>query len=399
MLLFCAYKGAYPKGQAMANRLRCYAKALVASDITFTVASEGQKNNAPGRIEIFEGHKVWLWRKPYFLDRIHGFKLLFSGFARWKLYAHLFRNREIDVIFSAGYRWPQMILFALIARLSGKKYVIELNEVPHSIIVGRFQMKATNRLKRWITLHFAFPLIDGFIVISNNLHSLTLKHANQKAKTIKIPILTDSVVPKTDYTLKKVITIFHAGTLTIDKDGIVTVFEGVAKAITQSGMNIQFVLSNYQTLPGIKSQIESIMDRYGIRDNVTFFNYLSKEELEVQYRNASLVIINKPDNYRNRYNFSTKLGECMSYGLPIIATPVGESANYLQDGENCLLLQSCEDADELSAKIMRIVQDPDLAKRLGEGAKNTADQYFHYSNYETVFRAFLEDLSFGRIDR
>ncbi|MHA7865538.1 glycosyltransferase family 4 protein [Flagellimonas marinaquae] len=376
----------------MANRLKCYAKAFVASEINFTVASEGQKSNSPERMAIFEGHDVWLWRKPYFWDRIPVFNLFFAGVARWKLYAHLFRNQEIDVIFSAGYRWPQMIVFALIARLSGKKYVLELNEVPHSIIVSRYQTKATNQLKKWITLHFAFPLIDGFIVISNNLDSLAMAHANQKAKTIKIPILTDSVVPKTDYSLKKELTIFHAGSLTIDKDGIVTVFESVAKAITQSGMNIQFALSNYQTLPGIKSQIESIMDRYGIRDNVTFFNYLSKEELEVQYRNASLVIINKPDNYRNRYNFSTKLGECMSYGLPIIATSVGESANYLQDGENCLLLQSSEDAEELSAKILRIVQDPQLAQLLGEGAKNTADRYFHYSNYKETFNDFFRNL-------
>ena len=392
MLLFCAYKGAYPKGQAMANRLQCYAKALVASDITFTVASEGQKSNAPGRMEMFEGHKIWYWRKPYFWDRIPIFNLFFSGIARWKLYFHLFRNRDIDVLFSAGYRWPQMILFAVIARLSGKKYVLELNEAPHSIIASRFQTEATNQLKRWITLHFAFPLIDGFVVISNNLGSLALKHANQKAKSVKIPILTDSVLPKTDYTQKEAPTIFHAGTLAIDKDGIVTVFEGVAKAITQSGMNIQFVLAHYQTLPVIKSQIEAIIDEYGIKENITFHNFLWGEDLAHQFRNASLIIINKPDNYRNRHNFSTKLGECMSYGLPIIATSVGESVNYLSDGENCLLLNSSEDADELSAKILRILQDPDLAKRLGEGAKRTADRDFHYSNYGRVFKEFFDNL-------
>jgi len=392
MLLFCAYKGAYPKGQGMATRLQCYAKALIASDVTFTVASEGQKSNAPGRMEIFEGHTVWYWRKPYILDRIPGFNLFFSGFARWRLYAHLFRNREIDVIFSAGYRWPQMILLALIARLSGKKYVIELCEVPHSIIASRLQFDITNRLKKWITLHLAFPLIDGFVVISENLRSMALKHARSKAKLIKVPILSDSVNPKTDYRPKKKVTIFHAGTLTIDKDGIVTVFEGVAKAITQSGMNIQFVLAHYQTLPDIKSQIEAIIDEYGVREHIIFHNFLWNEDLEYQFRNASLVIINKPDNYRNRYNFSTKLGECMSYGLPIIATPVGESGNYLKDGENCLLLNSSEDADELAAKILRIVQDPDLAKRLGEGAKNTADRYFHYSNYKVAFNEFFRNL-------
>ena len=183
--------------------------------------------------------------------------------------------------------------------------------------------------------------------------------------------------------------IFHAGTLTLEKDGIVTVFEAIGLAMQKSEKNIRFVLSNYRTLPKIKHQIEAILDKYGMREKVVFNDFMKKADLEDTFRSSSLVIINKPDNYRNRYNFSTKLGECMSYALPIISTTVGESEQYLEDSKNCLVIHSSDNAEELCDHILKILSNTDLAQSLGIKAKNTADKYFRYSNYIQAFKDFL----------
>ena len=61
--ILCLYKGSYPKGQAMANRLRNYADAICSENIDFTVASEGQKVKRASEELLFEGHKVFHWRK------------------------------------------------------------------------------------------------------------------------------------------------------------------------------------------------------------------------------------------------------------------------------------------------------------------------------------------------
>lgn len=476
MNIFCAYKGKYPNGFAMANRLRLYAKALCSDTFRFTVASEGQIRKQKAEhpfLERFDGHSYWHWRTAGLPDRIPILRDLYASLKRWKLYRYIWKNRDIDVVFSAGYSWPQMLALATLCHASGKKYCIELNELPHSIVASRTSNEFTNRIKRWITLNIAFPRIDGFIVISENLKQIARQYASTTARIVKVPILTDTmhssrvqqheaqheaqqheVKHKVQYemqyevkhgvkhevqnseprtkkaetheTAKNTPFIFHAGTLTIEKDGILDVIEGFAKCVTAQKTqptdrslrdhnnhnhnnprdnnnssslrdhqnlsnlnNLRFEFSNQQTLPSIKSRIHAIIDQYGIHDRITFHQHLSPENLDHKFRTCSLIIINKPENLRNRHNFSTKLGECMSYGLPIITTAPGDSRNYLRDRENCLMLPNNANSDDIARHITTLINDPDLAATLGQNAKTTAENHFAWPHHRDALRTFF----------
>ena len=248
------------------------------------------------------------------------------------------------------------------------------------------------RIKRWLTLRLAFPNIDGFIAISENLNELALKYASSRANVIKIPILTDYFLEDNRKMNSEEPFIFHAGTLTREKDGIIQVFEGFGKAVQGLNVKLNFELSNYDTLPDVKTQIESIIDEYNIREQVIFHNHLSEIELAEKFQACSMVIINKPDNFRNRYNFSTKLGECMSYGLPIITTSTGESDNYLIDGSNCIVIRDSQSSDEIMKYIARLNSNSQLAESLGRNARETAIRNFGYENYATPLSEFFKEL-------
>lgn len=390
MKVLCAFKGSYPMGHAMANRLTCYADSMNDLGIEFTVASEGQKVKSKKR-QKYSNHFVWHWRKPSQFDSIPIISGIYSLLIRYKLYFHILFNNDADIILSAGYKWPQMIAFSIICKLSKKKYIIELNELPHSIIASRLQTKFSNKIKRWITLYLAFPRINGFIVISENLGELAKKHCGQNAKIIKIPILTNEIQPL-NKKAKGGLDIFHAGTLTTEKDGILTVFEAIGKARQESSLNIRFILSNYKALPSIKKKIESLIDKYEMKGDVIFHNYLNSSQLEEAYNSARLIIINKPNNLRNQYNFSTKLSVCMSYALPIISTSIGESKNYLVHEHNCMILKSSGDSNELSKLILRVFTSESLAENLGIEARKTAQEHFLYSKYNESFGQFLYSL-------
>jgi glycosyltransferase involved in cell wall biosynthesis len=133
------------------------------------------------------------------------------------------------------------------------------------------------------------------------------------------------------------------------------------------------------------------MDKYGIKENVIFHNHLSKEQMDENLRRCTLVIINKPDNKRNSYNFATKLGEYMSYGIPIISSDVGDSKLYLQDGVNSLIVPST-DVDGLVEKIGYILDNPDEAIRIGNNGRATAVRSFDYLLYSSSLRQFFRDL-------
>ncbi len=65
----------------------------------------------------------------------------------------------------------------------------------------------------------------------------------------------------------------------------------------------------------------------------------------------------------------------MAMALPIVASPVSGVGEVLLDGETALLVPPA-DADALAAAVVRLIQEPELAQRLGSGAKQIVEQKY-----------------------
>jgi glycosyltransferase involved in cell wall biosynthesis len=61
----------------------------------------------------------------------------------------------------------------------------------------------------------------------------------------------------------------------------------------------------------------------------------------------------------------------MACGAPVVATGAGGSAEYLADGENCLLFAP-SDPDELAGALRRLAADRELRRRLVAAGLETA---------------------------
>jgi glycosyltransferase involved in cell wall biosynthesis len=78
--------------------------------------------------------------------------------------------------------------------------------------------------------------------------------------------------------------------------------------------------------------------------------------------------------------------EAMSFGLPVIATPVGGIADYVDHEDNGLLVPP-GDIDALAVSISMLAADPELRDRLGqEGRRRIAEQ----AGPETIARRWRE---------
>jgi glycosyltransferase involved in cell wall biosynthesis len=80
--------------------------------------------------------------------------------------------------------------------------------------------------------------------------------------------------------------------------------------------------------------------------------------------------------------------EAMSVGKPIIATPVGGIPEAIENEKNGILVKP--DVDKITGKIEYLIENRELAKKLGENAEKTAEEKFSWENWDNIVDIFME---------
>jgi glycosyltransferase involved in cell wall biosynthesis len=161
--------------------------------------------------------------------------------------------------------------------------------------------------------------------------------------------------------------------------GLVPLLEAVAKLRTER--EVELVVIGRPTEGG---RVARTIDRLGLAPVVRCASGISDDELAVLYAEAQVAVV--PSLYEG---FSLPAIEAMACGVPLVATTGGALPEVVgTDGETGLLVPP-DDAEALASGIRRIMDDPDLAARLGAGgrarvlgrftweatARGTAEQY------------------------
>ena len=123
-----------------------------------------------------------------------------------------------------------------------------------------------------------------------------------------------------------------------------------------------------------------------------FTGYISDEELKENLSKASLVIINKYPNQQNTYCFSTKLGEYLAAGKPVIITNVGEAMNWLKDGESAYIVEP-NDTDSLAKAIVDAFNNSEKRKMIGINGQKICKECFDYRNYGAKLQHFFNSIT------
>lgn len=178
-----------------------------------------------------------------------------------------------------------------------------------------------------------------------------------------------------DFPEQRVPYIFHSGTLYEQKDGICGMLEAFGMACQKLQASIEYILTgNLEASPHVE-ELKVIIKKYGIEDKVKFIGYLDLPTLRKYQKNCFLTIINKYDTQQNRYCFSTKLSEYLSFSRPVITTTVGEANNYLKDGANAFIVEPHK-PELLADKIVYAVNHPLETSAIGrEGHKLTVKEF------------------------
>ena len=146
-------------------------------------------------------------------------------------------------------------------------------------------------------------------------------------------------------------------------------------------VSVEFVIRHYPQLRcliagegPLRSKLKAEIDRRGLGANITLVGQISdRTELAALYRGAALYI--HPSHYEG---LPTALLEAMACGCPSIATDVGSVSSVLHNNLNGLLVEPRQPT-QLAAAMLRMLDRPELADRLGHQAASTVAAQYTWS--------------------
>jgi len=396
MKVYIITKEPFPNGMAATNRIKCYAKAIISQGVDCEVLIYSRteipgcvKNKeAKGNFEDIPFRYIGgtaLRKSNELLNKLNAIKdrILLLSFLKGNI-----ANGDVVIGFVGSDVKYINIIIKAVHRFGGK-YVRELCELPAGTGMETERTKETREL----IYKKQFPICDGFIAISEALVEIANQHKSTDAKIIKVPILVDfdkyELEDKSHNT--KIPYIFHSGTLSEQKDGFLGMIEAFGIAYQRLGGVIRFVSTGSINKVSDKEKLFQLIQRYGVEENIKFTGYLTEEELKEHLASASLTIINKYDTQQNRYCFSTKLGEYLAAGKPVIITNVGEATNWLKDGENALIVDA-GNVQSLVDAIVEIMENEDKRLIIGENGRTLCKHSFSYMSQSKKMVNFLSNL-------
>jgi glycosyltransferase involved in cell wall biosynthesis len=154
------------------------------------------------------------------------------------------------------------------------------------------------------------------------------------------------------------------------RKGLEILLHSIPPVIQEFG-DVKFAISG----TGFKKKEQSLRDlakELDIEDHVTFLGYVPDEKLPDLYSASDIFVL--PAIYEN---FPFAILEAQATALPVISTKVGGIPEFLADNENGFLIDP-GDPEQLTQRILALLQDPKLAEEMGRQGRKLIEEKFSW---------------------
>ena len=138
------------------------------------------------------------------------------------------------------------------------------------------------------------------------------------------------------------------------------------------------------------NQLQSIASRSNNKENVIFHGKLQRDDINSIFLKSDIYI--QASNYEG---LPHSLLEAMSYGIPVLCTPVGECKELLGNEDRGYELDLPVSKDNIKSKINEIISDKNTASKKGEDGKVFVTETYSLTNtfklYKNLFTNLLEE--------
>ena len=138
------------------------------------------------------------------------------------------------------------------------------------------------------------------------------------------------------------------------------------------------------------NQLQKISLESNNKDNIIFHGKLNRDEIDHIFLNSDIYI--QASSYEG---LPHSLLEAMSYGIPVLCTPVGECKEILGNEDRGYILDLPVSKNNIKSKISQIIGEKDIANKKGERGKDFINEKYNLTNsfnlYKNLFTRLLEE--------
>jgi len=377
------------------------------------------------REKILFIHNTAMWyRRPFFklLSQIYDIKLVFTHLDVSKNIYNLELSQKIDGLQGVNYKILKNYLgiaFGVISESLGDYEVLvggSWDSIPELIETILFFSISKLRRKKFIIWRedwgwkdeslkkrLLMPLIKFILHNSDSVIVPGIKHREyflslgvEQKKIFIMPNVSNIISNEDDYQksddLKRKLNIrnkkvvLYVGRL-VERKGVDYLINAFQKLIEKNKKVILLIIGDGEC----KSQLESLTRELNIEKEVIFTGNIENRELSYYYLLCDICVVPSITlEMGDPWVFI--LNEAMYFGKPVIATEaVGAAFDMIENGSNGFIIPE-KDANALYISMNKVLNDHDLAKKMGNKSKSIIENNFQYVNMINGFKSAIDSL-------
>jgi glycosyltransferase involved in cell wall biosynthesis len=321
------------------------------------ITEEGNLNNL-ANIKIIVVSKISI-------PKIHGlFKIIMYVNATYN------NRNEYDAVYIRTFSLPE-----LIAGIFAKKFL----KKPLFILIPGTWIFVSNRIKikflRYVfkkALEYSDNIITYSKLILPEVSQLIGKIDDSKVVIIKNAVDSSRFLPSD--------TNINENILFVGRVHPLKRIEDIIKSISQ--VKTQFPNVKVNLIGNIESKtyyymLENLIKKLDCEQNVKFVGPVTNEQIVKHYQNSQIFVFMGKNE-----GIPRSILEAMACGNAVIAAPNSGIPDVISDFKNGLLVKN-GDHELLAKRIIELLRDTELRKRLGDNARKTIESEHNWSNFIT----------------
>lgn len=308
--------------------------------------------------------------------------LLSGAWAAWTVC----RKERIDIL-HVHWPFPHGLMALLPAWLLGIKIVSTCHSAELALAAGS---KVSTKL-------LAFCLRRSAAITANSAHTAKLIQEVSQREAEIIPwgatVKFDSSI---DPVAQEFPLLLFSGRL-IERKGVNFLIQAMPLILKERKVRLVITGDGHY-----RKEWEDLAQQLGLSESVRFAGFVSNVELSSLFCSCTIYV--HPAIYDSKGDTEGQgvvLVEALGNSKPVVASEVGGIVDMIKDGKTGLLVPE-KNPEAIAGAVLRLLNDPDYAQRLGEQGFAHAREYFNWdrimNHYEAIYARCVDSNRQGPLE-